>query len=170
MHLARISIAASVLALLTFFAMPQAFACECTAPAWKDRTVSYEMGKAETVITGIVLSEPDPETQQEQRSIKVRVEKVYKGKVKAGEVLTIGQAGGKDCQWYFSKTNVGQTYLFYLTKPTKTLPYKTTDEIERSNAEPKYYVSTCGRSADIEKAAEDIAYLNHLPRESRLDF
>ena len=167
MNIVRICVGAFVLVLLTLVAAPAIFSCECVAPVLKERTVSYEFERSETVIGVIVLTEPDTSLPIEQQSAKVRIEKVYKGKVNVGEILTFGHSYNKDCLWHFSKANVGMSYLFYLAKPTKGLPYKTTEEIEKSNAELKYYVSTCGRSAEIEKAVEDIAYLDEQPPEPR---
>jgi len=156
----KITLAVSVLALFMLVSVPTVFACECSSKELQ-APVSEAFEKATTVITVTVVSVSEPEYLPDHQSIKMRVEKAYKGDVKAGEILTFGQGGGKDCLWYFSKENEGKSYLFYLNKPTKGLPYRTNEEIEKSDAEAKYYVSICGRSATIEKAASDITFLDN---------
>ena len=158
MYQANFSLKGSILVFLVIVSVQDIFGCECVAPAWHNRAISHEFANAEVVITGTVISEPELRVPFDQQSMKVRVERVYKGKAKAGDHLTFGQGQKTDCYWYFNKEKVGKSYLFYLAKPTKARPYKTNEEIERSNAEVRYYVSTCGRSAEIEKATDDISY------------
>ena len=161
MYFTKITLALSVVVLFTFIAVKHVGACECSRRE-KEAPVSEAFEKAEMVITGTVVSKPDENGWLDQHSVKVRVEKTYKGKVKVGDVLIFGQARGADCRWYFTKEKVGKTYLFYLAKPTKEAPYKSNENIEISDPELKYYPSICGRSADIEKAASDITYLDKL--------
>ncbi len=162
MYQANFSLKASILIFLVMVSVQDIFGCECVAPARGNRAISHEFANAEMVITGTVISEPEMRVPFDQQSLKVRVEKIYKGKAKAGDRLTFGQGQKTDCYWYFNKEYVGKSYLFYLAKPTKARPYKTNEEIERSNAEARYYVSTCGRSAEIEEATDDVAYLERL--------
>ena len=162
MHLPKAALTILIVTLFMFVFAQGVFACECPAPSGKARAISDEFERAATVIKAIVVWGPDQTEWNEQQSIKMRVEKVYKGKVKVDEILTFGQSGGRDCLWYFRKEDVGQRYLFYLDKPTKARPHKVNDEIEKSNAEAKYYVSTCGRSAAIDQAASDIAFLDKV--------
>lgn len=162
MHFIKITLSVFALAFLLLIPVQIVFACECRAPAGNNRKVSDEFEQSETVITATVLSGPDRQDWFDQQSVKIRVEKTYKGTAKAGDILSFGQAAGKDCLWYFSEKNLGIGYLFYLAKPTKARPYKTTDEIEKSDAEPKYFVSTCGRSAALDQAELDIAYLDKV--------
>ncbi|MEO6654854.1 MAG: hypothetical protein ABIO36_02120 [Pyrinomonadaceae bacterium] len=161
MYFIKITIVASVFVLLTFISVRDVFACECWARDVQ-ATVPEAFERAQNVITVTVVSISEPEYFLDRQSIKMRVEKVYKGEVNAGDILTFGQAGGKDCLWYFTKESVGKSYLFYLGKPTKARPYKTNAEIEKSDAEAKYYVSTCGRSAAMEQAGNDISYLDKI--------
>ena len=156
MYRINITLSATILVLLSIVSVQTVFACECR----RLRAVSDEFEVAETVIIAKILAEPDRDIQFPQQSIKVQVEKTYKGGVKVGETLTFGQTGGKVCLWYFRPAHVGKSYLFYLGKPTKARPSQTNEEIERSNAEARYYVSTCGRSSEIEKATDDISYLD----------
>lgn len=143
----------------TFLFVDGAIACECGASE-TTASVAEAMERSESVITATIIEIIDHESGDlYDQVVKVRVEKVYKGSLKTEDILPFGQAGGKDCLWYFSKDKIGKTFLFYLNKPTKARPYKMTDEIEKSDAEPRYYVSTCGRSALIEKAEGDISFL-----------
>ena len=161
MDFVKTTLAVVVLALFMLVPVPAIFACECSYKDMK-ATVSEAFEKAETVITVTVVSVSEPEYFLDRQSIKMRVEKVYKGKVKAGEILAFWQGQKTDCLWYFSKENVGKSYLFYLDKLTKGRPYRTNEETEKSDAEAKYYVSTCGTSAAIEKAATDITFLDNI--------
>lgn len=159
MFCAKLSLSASILVLLTIMSAQNVFACECIAPSWHNRPISDEFASSDAVITATVASEPEPEKAWfDQQSVRVRVEKVYKGEVKVGHELIFGQGQRTDCIWYFSKANVGNQYLFYLGKPTKTRPNMAKKGNE--TAETRYYVSTCGRSTEIEKAAEDLSYLD----------
>ena len=163
MDLVKVTLATSVLALLMLVSVPAVFGCECSYKDMK-ASVSEAFEKATTVITVTVVSVSEPEYLLDHQSIKMRVEKVYKGKVKAGEVLSFWQGMKADCLWGFTTENIGKSYLFYLGKPTKALPYRTNEEIEKSDAEAKFYVSTCSTSAAIEKAGGDIIFLDNLKK------
>jgi len=154
------TLAVSVLALFMLVSVPTVFVCECSYKEMQ-APVSEAYEKAETVITATVLSISELDPLYDRETVKMRVERVCKGKVKAGEVLSFWQGMKADCLWGFTNENIGKSYLFYLGKPTKALPYRTNEEIEKSDAEAKYYVSTCGRSATIEKAASDITFLDN---------
>ncbi len=161
MYQANFSLKALIPIFLVMVSVQDIFGCECVAPARDNRPISHEFANAEMVMTGTVISEPDMRVPFDQQSLKVRVDKVYKGKARVGDHLTFGQGQKSACYWYFNKENLGNSYLFYLAKPTKARPYKTNEEIEGSNAEARYYVSTCGRSAEIEKATDDLSYLDN---------
>ena len=156
----KITLPVSVLALFMLVSVPAVFACECSYKK-KHAPVSEAFEKAETIITVTVMSISEQESLVDHGTVKVRVEKVFKGEVKAGEVLSFWQGMNADCLWGFTNENIGKSYLFYLGKPTKALPYRTNEEIEKSDAEAKYYVSTCGRSAAIENGASDITFLDN---------
>ena len=155
----RITLSLFLLTFFTFAGSENILACECTASEFR-ATTSDAYERAETVMTATVVSEPDPNVWFDQQWVKVRVEKVYKGSVKVEDLLTFGQGVKTDCIWHFTKENMGKPYLFYLGKPTGARPYKTNEETEKSSAEPKYYVSTCGRSRGIGDAAGDISDLD----------
>ena len=142
--------------LFMFLFVAKASACECLASE-ANASVAEASEKSENVITVTIVEILEEESGNQLA--KVRVEKVYKGKLKTGDILPFGQGGGTDCLWYFSKDKIGKTFLFYVNKPTKARPYKMTAEIDKSDAEPRYYVSTCGRSTVIEKAEGDISFL-----------
>jgi hypothetical protein len=93
------------------------------------------MGDAEHYVAGV-------------RSANMRVERVYKGRLKVGEELTFGQGGGADCVWTFSEKSVGQQYLFYLSPPGR--------------GSKMWMAFTCGRSRPLRYAGDDLLYLNKL--------
>lgn len=158
-----------LIASLTFLLTSDAVACECLA---RDRqaSVSTAFERAETVIVGTVvdITLASPERQEfDDQDISVRVETVYKGQVLKAEILPFRQGQKTDCLWYFGKEMIGKRFLLYLSKPTKDRPYRTTPEIEASDAPAKYYVSTCGRSEAIEKRADDLEWLNQVKSKNR---
>jgi hypothetical protein len=53
-------------------------------------------------------------------STRMVVDRVYKGRLRAGDVLTFAQGGGADCIWTFNEQSVGRQYLFYLDEGDKS--------------------------------------------------
>lgn len=84
------------------------------------------------------------------RSATMRVERVYKGDVKVGDELVFAQGGGADCVWTFDENSVGQRYLFYLKSP--------------GPGRRLWVAYGCGRSSTVERAADDLLYLNKLDK------
>ena len=84
------------------------------------------------------------------RSTTMRVERVYKGRLKVGEELTFGQGGGADCVWTFSEKSVGEQYLFYLSPPWR--------------GGKLWAAFTCGRSRSLRYAGDDLLYLEKLDK------
>lgn len=82
-------------------------------------------------------------------STKVTVEKVYKGRLRPGDVLTFGQGGGADCIWTFDDGDLGRRFLFYTSAP---------------KGPGLWYAGTCGRSSPVEYARDDLLYLDDLKR------
>jgi hypothetical protein len=88
-------------------------------------------------------------------SIKMIVEKVYKGNLKAGDEMIFGQ-GESNCLVEFQEEEVGTKFLFYL-KP-------------RENKPKLWYADSCGRSKPlpnyptryIKDAAHDLLYLDKM--------
>lgn len=83
------------------------------------------------------------------RSTRMIVERVYKGGLKPGDEMVFGQGGGADCVWTFSQENVGDSYLFYL---------------KRYKDDPLWFAGTCGRSTPVERAHDDLLYLDKLDK------
>jgi len=83
-------------------------------------------------------------------STRMVVEKVYKGKLKVGDEITFVQGGGADCIWTFSEESVGRTFLFYLQPGDKATSY--------------WMAGVCGRSTSLERAGEDLLYLDNLDK------
>ena len=79
---------------------------------------------------------------------KLVVEKVFKGNLKVGQVLTFEQGVCCICVWGFSEESIGQTYLFYLpARPDNNGVWKG---------------STCSRSGSIKDVAADLLYLEKI--------
>lgn len=96
------------------------------------------------------------------KSVKMQVEKVYKGNVKVGDELFFGQGSGSDCIWTFGIKTVGKSFLFYLDKPTNGHPFFN-DSVTYDK--PSYFPITCGRSQNIVSyETDDLKYLNNLDK------
>jgi hypothetical protein len=77
------------------------------------------------------------------------VEKVFKGNRKPGDKLVFRQGGGAACTWSFDEKSVGKRFLFYLN--------------DNDASEPVTAI-TCGRSNQLEYAADDLLYLENMAR------
>lgn len=78
------------------------------------------------------------------------IEKVFKGKFKVGDEITMQQGGGRDCLWTFNEGDVNEQYLFYL------------NSIE---TDPNFWVASgCRRSNRLQDATDDLLYLNKMEK------
>ncbi|HEX8293526.1 MAG TPA: hypothetical protein VF570_17320 [Pyrinomonadaceae bacterium] len=82
-------------------------------------------------------------------STSMIVERVYKGGLKPGDEMVFGQGGGGNCVWTFEQDDVGDSYLFYLTRFKDTA---------------LWYAGTCGRSRPVGGAHDDLLYLDKLDK------
>ena len=79
------------------------------------------------------------------------VEKSYKGAVKAGEIIRVLDGSGGDCSKGFARERVGQRFLFFTGPAAK-----------RGNLPGKlFWISSCSRTARLEEAGPDLAYLEN---------
>lgn len=124
-------------------------ACGC----YQKPTVLHEYEQADAVLTARIISvekiEPPDPILQDVRSATVLVQRVYKGNVRAGEQIKLGQGNGIDCLWTFDEQMVGEEELLYL--------YEVKDGATVG-------VSGCGRSNALERAGDDLLYLNNLEK------
>lgn len=100
---------------------------------------------------------------------KLTVERVFKGNLKAGQVLTFAQGTGGDCIWAFDEESVGQEYLFYLGD--KPLDRKSSERMISSTtfgnsslAANVWAAYTCSRSGPVRYRAGDIKYLENVSK------
>ena len=148
-----------VLAVLLFCA-PDASACSCG----RERTVldEYEWADVVVVVKAVAVEKAEPEKTAPPgrmsdgenyvggvKSTAVRVERVFKGNLKAGDEMTFGQGGGADCIWTFEEEDVGRRYLFYL---------------KRFGNSAVWIAGTCGRSRGAEYAGDDLLYLDKMDK------
>ena len=147
-----------------FFAETQTFACSCAGKP----TVLGEFERSDLVIaTELVAVNKVREKDEKDKydigyidSVSMRVEKVYKGNAKIGDILTFRQGGGSDCGWTFDETNIGYEYLFYVNRPYSDEEVK----FENKDAKLMYYAGFCGRSSGLKGAVDDLLYLNNLAK------
>lgn len=162
--LAKILTAAIAFLAAFFIVFPQeARACSCRArPTVLDSYESSELVVAAKLVSVEKIREKERQYDINYiTSVKMIVEKVYKGQVKVGEELTFRQGGGADCIWTFDEEDIGDKYLFYLGPPTKGHPIF--NEVAK-DAKPMYYAVTCGRSRGLKSATDDLGYLDNLDK------
>lgn len=139
-------------------------ACSCLDKS----TVLDSFEDSDLVITTKLISVKKVRQKQDEndndhiKSVKMLVEKVYKGNVKVGDELTFAQGGGSDCIWTYDEELIGQKFLFYLNKATKGHP--PSDNKILKNDKPMYYPVTCGRSTRLANAADDILFIENIEK------
>lgn len=146
----RLLVTLPVVLFAYFLIFPQSIsACSCLrSPTVLD---AYE-GADFVVITEAVSIEKSQERYNGFSSIRMVVEKVFKGSLKVGDELTFAQGvGGADCRWTFEKDPVGQKFLFYL--------YSKEEKPESVSA------TICGRSNRLNYAADDLLYLENMDKQ-----
>lgn len=128
-------------------------ACTCSA----SRTVLDEFARTPIVVTArlerfeeLDRSTADANVYRTQAAV-MTVEHSYKGTLKAGQTMRILDGSGGECTRGFGRDKVGQKYLFYTT-PARRIG---------SLRGPLYLINSCSRSARIEDAAPDLAYLDN---------
>ena len=139
-------------------AQQNTIACSC-GPIW---TVLDEFQMSELTITAKAVSfiknnKNDVYFRNNITAVKMVVEKVYKGNVKVGDEILIGQDNdsGVWCAWSFEETVIGKEFLFYLDDRKMKLD---------KNSRPIYYVSFCGKSTSLDQATGDLLFLDNLSK------
>lgn len=107
-------------------------------------------------------AEKDRYERREIKSIKMVVDKVYKGNVKVGDKLIIGQGDGVSCAMTFDEKEIGKKMLFYLNESLDNYQNHRFDD--KADAKNLSYVSFCGRSNYIEGATDDLLFLKKLDK------
>lgn len=133
-----------------------AAACMCPNPG----TVEQEFERYQVVGRFKVVSvEERAEAAKEgdlptniTRTIKFKVEKVFKGDVKEGKEVVMTQTAAMSCDLYFSKNSTGKEYLFYISSdPTKDKDWR---------------VSSCSRSQEI-GVVSDLKWMEKKARKKK---
>ncbi|HEX5964421.1 MAG TPA: carboxypeptidase-like regulatory domain-containing protein [Pyrinomonadaceae bacterium] len=141
----RIVLAAAAIVLQTSIA----FACTC-APK-RPVLDEYEWSSVVMIarIASVEKAAKADKTEHDYgvRSSRLVVEKVYKGDVRVGEELVFAQGSGANCLMRFSEETIDDRMLIYEGRPPAGTPWS---------------VSFCGRSAGVERATEDLLYLDKL--------
>jgi hypothetical protein len=128
-------------------------ACSCGA---KPTVLDAYEGAGAVVIAKVISIEKAEKEDEDNlgadgiKSAKLVVQKVFKGKLKAGDEMTFGQGGGADCVWTFDEESIGDEILFYAGTPEKN--------------QKLWYAGTCGRSRGAQYAIDDLLYLNNLKK------
>jgi len=134
-----------------------AHACSCgRQPTVLD---AFDKSDVVVIVTAISVEKVGPEqTAPEGRisngqnyvdgvkSTTMRVEQVFKGKLKIGDEMIFAQGGGANCIWTFNEKSIGMKFLFYL---------------KQFEDATEWIAITCGRSSPVEYAGDDLLYLNN---------
>ena len=156
-----------LLVLVTFLAAGQAVRA-CVCPEGDDSTLGKFESARFVVVNKIISVQKEPRVRVVSNgaevthepimtivSIKMIVEKVYKGNLKVGDEMIFGQ-GDSDCLLKFQEREIGTKFLFYLDPREK---------------EPKlWYAHSCGQSPlpnyptrfIEDAAAHDLLYLEKM--------
>lgn len=152
------------LAAFFLFAQQDAFPCSCS-----DKPIIIEEFETSKLViaTKLVAIEKATDAENEHaykgvKSVKMVVEKVYKGNVKVGDELTFAQGNGVNCGWVFDKESIEGKYLFYLREPSKRASDYGEDDEPTQDALLMYQPSFCGRTNFLTEAAADLLYLDKI--------
>lgn len=133
--------------LVTLLSAGTAAACMCTEPG---TTVKAEFLASRNVARMRFLSfdrnEPVGGKPGPIMRVKMTVEKVYKGKLRAGEEIVFSHQGDGVCSWGFFEEEVGNSFVFYLGG--------------RPAGGKEWLVRVCSRSTTMREAGADLAYLD----------
>ncbi|MCG8603449.1 hypothetical protein MJD09_00405 [bacterium] len=135
MYIKRISF--SLFILMLFFQFPKtAVACSCIAPG----PPAEEFKQADAVLTGVVTSFTD--AGEHERKATLSLIKVWKGDFKRLDEIRTGPHSAA-CGYDFQ---VGVSYVIYANEDDTG----------------KFHTHFCTRTARVQDAAEDLAYLDEL--------
>jgi len=148
-EIVRIMIAPVIIGFSLIFSAGEVRACTCIGTSLDIAMLSENIA----ILTLQSVEEYGPGEKGSQyqgiKRARLIVKKVFKGKMKAGQVLIFGQGSTGLCQWVFSKAGIGKDSLFFLNK--------------NDYVEGEWRPSICGRSGRVESVVSDLAYLEKLP-------
>ena len=152
MNLFRRNTGCALLLLTLFLVLPDvANACGCRP---KMTAIADEVETSDLVVIARVtalIKGPNRFPISDISHSTAVIEKVFKGDVKAGEEIRLGQGDATlDCSWDFFPDSIGEQFLLYLDRPEKP-------------SEP-FWVSTCRRSTGVEYAQDDLLYLENIDK------
>jgi hypothetical protein len=136
---------------LSFFSLRSATAIACALLPLPTVLDAYEDADVVAIARMVSIEktvEPDPR-HLNIRSGTMVVQKVFKGNVKEQDTISFAQGNGIDCLWDFHEEMIGHQYLLYLNTPVQ--------------ASDLWYLGQ-GRSIEINRAANDLKYLNNVER------
>ena len=143
-------LAGMILIFWMSFGLERVFASTCRPTTSVQE--SYDSANVVIIAKAVSLDKGfENETSQtsETKTIKMVIEKVYKGRLKAGQEIVFNSGGGFFI-WSFDERNVGKQYLLYLRAEV---------------INPKIWdVEGCRRSTDLKDANDDLLYLNKMSK------
>jgi hypothetical protein len=92
---------------------------------------------------------------------RVSVEKAYKGVDPASKAVDLlAGSASHDCSYTLGKGYAGTKWLFYIEQPEQKYFYDAVTNKSEMSREKFIWESTCSRSRDVSKAADDLAVLD----------
>jgi len=126
-----------------------ASACSCLPSVRVDEEFARSKIVGVFKLAAVEKDEADPEKPFSGAArLKFTTEKVFKGDIKAGDILPVAQAVLGDCGKYFDEREIGREYLFYASYFKGGM----------------WSISGCDRSAELRMAAADLLYLENMAR------
>ena len=128
----------------------EAHGCECVPEPFP---VNEAYDAARVIVIARVMSVKEADRDAVHGADRVSsagmiVEQVFKGSVKVGDEMTFRQGSPGECVWAFNEQMIGRRYLLYLGS--------------REEISKMWLVGVCGRSNHVDRAADDLLYLNRL--------
>lgn len=150
-------------ALFLMCSVQSAIACVCTRTDdlladidWSKNIILTKMVSVERV------RERSGEGYVEFVSAKMLVEKVFKGDLKVGDIVTFGSSHDS-CTISYSEAGIGSRVLYYVHSPIKDERYFPASNAGKESADV-YFAYACSRMAEPEYAAADINYLSNIDK------
>jgi hypothetical protein len=151
-RVSKILIFTFVLTLCILFSPNSAKACLCFTPTdalWAfDESENVGIFQIQTVEKYAEGEKGYGYNGYKQATLKVQ--KVFKGKIKVGDTFAFRQGGNGDCVWVFNENNVGDEMLLYLGKKPKQ--------------NKLWEIFICSRSQFKKAANADLYYLENMKK------
>jgi hypothetical protein len=142
----------------SMFFSQTALACSCVPP----RPVNERLENSRVVIVASLAEiVGNLNVSNEPYFSRWKVEKVYKGDLKAGDAIELWQGSGGDCVGLYRKEQINSRFLLFMQAPTTEYPNRYAQG-KQASGKPFYDASHCSGSGPVDHAARDLSYLDKI--------